>query len=148
VGGGRDDAIGRVRVGPDERPVVPPDLGARPLGPIEEVEVVHGDHARRPSGRNAEGVGSMGEVELPAEQEIGGRPAEAVPAEVQHLDGHTQVVDMQARRLPPEPRVHPIFQELLKRWMCSSATAGEVLSASSSSCWYSPTPVRCRSAGR
>ena len=98
-----------MRVFTRQRGVVAADLGARPLGMRQEIQIVDGHDLRRGPRRQQQRMRRMRDVVRAAGEHFGWRPSEPMPRQIQQPHGHAAIDDRRAcqvriRREPILPR--------------------------------------------
>ena len=113
-----DHQVGAPGMARGQGGIVAPDFRGRPVGVIEEVEVVDGDHLERPPRRHHQRMRGVGDVDRSG-QPFHRRPFQAMPGEVQHADRDPRVDDDGAG--DDDPGAARSFHELEKRTRLSPA---------------------------
>ena len=93
-------------------------LGARQLGVVEKMQIVNRHDLRRLPGRHDERMQRVGDVECAAGHALDGRPAEAMPCEVQHRDRNAPIDRLDRTEIVG--RMQSIFEELEKMVISSA----------------------------
>jgi len=96
---GHDDPRRAVRVIANEIGIVPANFRAGPFGMREEIEIVNRNDLRGVAGWQEERMQRVRHVEIGARKLLDGRPAEAVPREVQQANRHAPIDGARAAKV-------------------------------------------------
>ena len=93
----------------DQARVVTSNLRLGSFGMLQEIDVVNGDHLRRPPRRREQRMRRTHHVVVTGAQQLDGWPFEVVPREVQQPDGNAMIGDAHARAVSLEIGIGPVL---------------------------------------